>query len=69
VTIREAVSPAEDDATAMKSESSTTGTSAMNRYETMSFVRMRQSRRSETQRKARHASQAANSQAPPARAC
>ena len=34
----------------------------MKRYETMSFVRMRQSRRSETQRKARQASHAANSQ-------
>jgi len=40
----------------------TTGTRAMKRYETMSFVRMRHRRRFETQRKARQASQAAKSQ-------
>ena len=48
-------------ATPMKSESRTTGTRAMKRYETMSLVRMRQSRRSETQRKPRQASQTAKS--------
>ena len=48
-------------AAAMKSVRRTTGTRAMKRYETMSLVRMRQSRRSETQRKARQASHAAKS--------
>ena len=49
-------------ATAMKSVRRTTGTRAMKRYETMSLVRMRQSRRSETQRKPRQASQTAKSE-------
>ena len=49
-------------ATAMKSVRRTTGTRAMKRYETMSFVRMRQSRRSETQRKPRQASHTAKSE-------
>jgi hypothetical protein len=46
----------------MNSVRRTTGTRAMKRYETMSFVRMRQRRRFDTQRKARQASQRTKSQ-------
>jgi hypothetical protein len=51
VTTREAVRPrSRTPATAMNRVRRTTGTRAMKRYETMSFVRMRQRRRFENQR-------------------